>query len=203
MAILHLACIVEGDGEVSAVPVLLRRIIELVNPEVYADIKHPIRKQRSSLLRQGGLEDAIALAIMELPAGPGAVLALIDADQDCPKSLAPALLERSRYTAGGRLPVAVVLANHEFENWFIAAAESVAGYRGLRPDVIAPPDPESIRGAKEWLQKHMLSGKKYSPPIDQPRLASRFDLSAARRAPSFDKLYREMERFCSRAVAIT
>jgi hypothetical protein len=200
MATLSLACIVEGRGEEAAVPILLRRILSLLTPEVAVDIQRPFRVNRGSLLKQG-LENAVERAIRVLPK-PGAVLVLLDSDQDCPKHLAPELLERARLTAGGRLPVAVVLAACEFENWFIAAAESIADCAGLSPDLVSAADPESIRGAKEWLQKHMLSGKKYSPAIDQPRLASRFDLNAARRAPSFDKLYREMERFCSLATAI-
>jgi hypothetical protein len=38
--------------------------------------------------------------------------------------------------------------------------------------------------------------------IDQPSLASKFDLNAARRAPSFDKMCREIERFCSLAIPV-
>jgi Domain of unknown function (DUF4276) len=201
MATLHLACIVEGHGEVQAVPILLRRIVEFVNPAVHADIQHPIRIPRSHLLNQGGLENALELAIRGLPES-GVVLVLIDSDKDCPKEVAPLLLARAASTAAGRRPVAVVLAKCEFENWFIAAAESIAGYGDLRLDLVAPPDPESIRGAKEWLRNQMPRGKKYSETIDQPSLASRFDLHHARRAPSFDKLYREMERFCALAAAM-
>ena len=39
----------------------------------------------------------------------------------------------------------MVFAKCEYEAWFLAAAESIA------PDVSAPEDTESIRGAKEWL----------------------------------------------------
>src|SRR5438094_886194 len=61
---------------------------------------------------------------------------------------------------------------------------------GLRP----PPDPEAVRGAKEWLSRHMPPGQPYRPTVDQPALAARFDLQAARRADSFDKCYREVVR---------
>jgi hypothetical protein len=48
----------------------------------------------------------------------------------------------------------------------------------------------------------MVPGKAYSPTVDQPSLASKFDLNAARRAPSFDKMCREIERFCSLAITV-
>ena len=96
-----------------------------------------------------------------------------------------------------------MLAHCEFETWFLASAESIAGQVGLRSDLTAPENPESIRGAKEWLQRHMPHGRKYSETIDQPRLASIFDLKAARRSPSFKKLYHDIERLCLTASRAT
>jgi hypothetical protein len=83
-----------------------------------------------------------------------------------------------------------------------AAAESIAGHADLRPDLRAPLDPESIRDAKGWLQEAMPPGRRYLPTVDQPSLAGKFDLNAARRAPSFDKLYHEIEKFCSLAIPV-
>lgn len=182
-----------------AVPILIRRLVELVNPALYANVQHPIRKSRGTLLREGGIEGAVELAVRGLPE-LGFVLIIIDSDDSCPKELAPELLARALRT--GRRPVGVVLAKMEFESWFIAAAESIAGHSGLPPNLVTPADPESIRGAKEWLQKAMPPGRAYSPTIDQPSLASKFDLNAARRAPSFDKMCREIERFCSLAIPV-
>jgi len=199
MALLTVACIVEGHGEVQAVPILIRRLVAFANPAVYADVQRPIRVPKSRLLSDGGLEDAVELAVRGLRQ-PGFVLVIMDSDDSCPKELAPLVLARAERAAADRRPVGVVLANREFESWFIAAAESVAGHSGLRLDLIAPPDPESIRGAKEWLRSHMLPGRTYSETIDQPSLASQFDLNSARRASSFDKMYREVERFCNLAA---
>jgi predicted GTPase len=53
--------------------------------------------------------------------------------------------------------------------------------------IVAPDDPESIRGAKEWLTRHMERGRSYSETLDQPSFAARFDLQAARALPSFSK----------------
>jgi hypothetical protein len=200
MVPLYVACIVEGQGDFKAAPVLLKRLVKFVNPQVYADVR-PFRVSRSKLVLRGELERAVELAGGGLRA-PGVVLIIIDSDDDCPKELAPALLARATHSTGDRWLVGVVLAKMEFESWFIAAAESIAGHASLRPGLCAPGDPESIRDAKGWLEKSMPPGRKYSETVDQPELAAKFDLHAARRAPSFDKMYREIERFCSLAIAV-
>jgi hypothetical protein len=125
--------------------------------------------------------------------GTGGVLVVLDSDDDCPAQAGPNLLTRAAAVRVG-LPIAVVLAKHEFESWFIAAAESIAGQLGLPADLQSPNDPESIRGAKEWLTGKMLGSRSYSPTLDQPALASRFDLGVALRANSFEKFHRETTR---------
>jgi hypothetical protein len=196
MSVFTVACIVEGHGEIRAVPILIQRLVGLVNPNLWAIIPRPIRQPGGTLLSSGGLEKAVELAVCGLTE-PGLVLIILDSEDICPKEVAPLLLARAERVAAGRRQVAVVLAHREFECWFIAAAKSLAGHSGLPPDLIAPPDPESIRGAKEWLRRNMAVGRTYSPAIDQPALTNRFDIEAARAAPSFDKLYREIERFCA------
>ena len=76
------------------------------------------------------------------------------------------------------------------EAWFIASIESVRSKLGIDRDVAVPPEPESVRGAKEWLSEKI--GRRYSETLDQPALAAIFDLDLARRAPSFDKFVREV-----------
>jgi hypothetical protein len=77
------------------------------------------------------------------------------------------------------LPVFVILAQREFECWFLAAAESIRGKRGLPADLAPPQDPEAVREAKGWLRDRM-QGRVYSETIDQPALAAVFDLNQAR-----------------------
>lgn len=189
--IVRIACIVEGHGETSAVPVLLRRIAAVIGSHIDLQIPHPVRFPRSKLLIPGELEKAIELAAAKV-APAGGLLILMDADDDCPLKLAPPLLTRAR-TARADLPVAVVLPKREFESWFLASAESFRDRFRLPEDLHAPADPEEIGGAKEWLRERLASGN-YSPTVDQPALAAIFDLQQARVAPSFDKLWREMER---------
>jgi hypothetical protein len=85
-----------------------------------------------------------------------------------------------------------VLAYREFETWFLAAAQSLRGQRGLPSDLDPPDAPEAIRGAKEWLGKNMP--RKYRETLDQPALTNMFDLNTARQVDSFDKCYREIMR---------
>ena len=116
---------------------------------------------------------------------------VLDADDDCPAEEGPALLSRTRAVAPD-LMIAVIFAKREFEAWFIASVESLRGKRGVRRDVMPPPDPEAIRGAKEWLSQHMTSGVSYRATLDQPALTAQFDVEAARRARSFDHCYRRI-----------
>ncbi|HEV8651360.1 MAG TPA: DUF4276 family protein [Actinomycetes bacterium] len=187
-----IACIVEGHGEVQALPLLLRRVAAEVDPGVYLVVPSPYRVNRSALLRPGILEEVARIQGNRVT-GTGGVLLLIDADDDCPADLAPELLVRTM-TAQPDGRVAVVLANREFEAWFLAAAPSLAGHRELPEVLEAPQDPEAIRGAKEWLGAKR-AGRPYKETSDQAAFAAVFDMKAAReKSPSFDKFWREAER---------
>jgi len=190
--VIRIAPIVEGHGEGDAVRILVSRIAHHCGITEPITIERPIRCPRSTLLRSGQLEKAVELAARRV-APDGAVLILIDSDDDCPAELAPQLLGRARQ-ARYDLSLSVVLAKREYEAWFLAAAESIRGCRGLANNMTSPPDPEQVRGAKEWLARHMVAGHSYSATIDQPALTFLFDLDAARRAPSFDKCYRDVVR---------
>ncbi len=192
-----IASIVEGHAEVKALPKLLHRMAVLVAPESILRLPPPHRIPKSKLLKAGKLEAAVDAAGNKVT-GPGGILVLIDADDDCPAQLGPELLKRT-LTARPDKAIAVVLAKQEFEAWFLAAAPSLAGKRGLPDDLAAPHDPEGIRGAKEWLTKQRIVSATfkapYKPTVDQPALAAVFDPDMARRSsPSFDKLWREVER---------
>jgi len=185
--------IVEGQGDVGAVPLLLRRIAAEIDVRRSIDVRRPIRVQRDKVVKARELERSVELAVRSADPG-GAVLLLIDADDDCPAELGPQLLERASGVRAN-LPVSVVLANREFEAWFLAAASSLRDRRGLRSDLNPPRDPEAIQDAKGWLQDRRTDGFAYSPTTDQPALAAVMDLHLARaNAPSFDKLWRDLER---------
>jgi len=196
--VLRFGCVVEGHGETESVPILLRRIGGTIAPDLTLEIPPPIRVMKSKLCKPGELERAVEMAARKI-GGHGSIVVFVDSDEDCPAELGPALLVRA--TAARSLPTAVVVATMEFETWFLASAESLRGVHGLAPDLTGPDDPETIRGAKEWLGKRMADPGSYAATLLQPALTAVFDLGAARRADSFDKCYREMVRLIGGAVA--
>ncbi len=173
-----------------AVPLLVRRIAATLGYAVH--IPRPIRVKRDRFLKPGELERAVELAARQAGTD-GSILILLDADDACPAELAPRLLERAEQTRPDRR-VFTVLAKSEYESWFLAAAESIAGVRGVADSVMSPPDVETIRDAKGWLSARMPSGRSYRPTLDQAALSARLDLNAARRAPSFDKMWRDLAK---------
>ena len=196
---LTIATVVEGHGEVEAVPVLLRRIVQHLSPDCILDVPKPIRVKRTKILKTGELERAILLAAY-LAKQDGCILVLLDANGDCPAEVASQILKRADSTWRNR-NVRAVLAKMEYEAWFLAAAESLAGKRGIDDAVTPPDDPEEIRDAKGWLSAQMPPGQPYRETIHQAALSAVFDLNSARKAPSFDKLWRDIRSLTQAAKA--
>lgn len=188
-----IAAIVEGQGEERAVPVLLRRMAAEIAPDIWVQVTRPLRVTRGTLTAPLGLERYVETAAVH--AGPDAgLLVLLDADDDCPADLGPRLLARIHAARGDR-PSSVVLANREFEAWFLASAPSLRGHRGLAGDLTLPADAEGPRDCKGWLKQRRTDGRAYKPAADQAALAAVFDLKMARdNSPSFDKLWRDVTR---------
>jgi hypothetical protein len=180
--------IVEGHGEQQAVPALLRRLGLEFRPSLSVKVLRPIRRSRDRLVLPGELEKDVEYACSMLE-GRGAVLILLDADTDCPAALGRELVRRAKTSSQG-MPVSVSLAKTEYECWFLAAADSLRGKRGLAMDLTAPADPEAIRGAKEWLRDRMPGSRTYRETVDQVALTELMDLNLARRSPSFARFCR-------------
>lgn len=190
----RLICIVEGDGECQALPVLIRRLCG--DAAVMAlDLPPPIRVKRANFITDAVTRrNYLELARSKARDDDGAILVLLDADDDCPAELAKRLFSEIAEAVSPRR-VALVLAKREFEAWFLAASESIAGRRSLAAVLDPPADPEAVRDAKGWLRERMVRGRTYSPTVDQPALATLFDYTVARRrSPSLDKFCREVER---------
>jgi hypothetical protein len=115
---------------------------------------------------------------------------LVDADDELPCVLGPRL---NRLSVDAKHDVCCVIANLEYETWFVAAAESLQEYLHVSPGEV-PAAPEQAGFRKGWIQHH-YRGTKYIEPIDQPRMTTAMDLKLCRlRSPSFDKLCRELQR---------
>jgi hypothetical protein len=182
--------IVEGDGEVGALPVLLRRLGAWLSPEEIFTVAPPIRVKREQFLNKEEIfRKQLQLAALKC-ADDGWILILLDADDDCPAELAKIILERAALVVPHR-KVSVVLPMHEYEAWFIAAALSLNGQRGFSLTAAPLPEAESIRGAKEWMSIRIPNGK-YHEVADQPAFSARLDLQQAfDHSRSFRKLCKE------------
>lgn len=167
--------IVEGHGEVDAVPVLLRRLRD-EGKASGVEFGTPIRRKRSELVQEDAVRKAIRLALHRTECR--SILILFDADDDCPAEMAPVVQGWAQAEAGP-IPVAVVMPCREYEAWFLAAIESLRGFRGVLPNADSHPEPESPRDAKGELEERMQSGRSYAATADQASLTARFDMAAA------------------------
>ena len=196
MTRLRVAPIVEGHGEVNAVRILLERVwIEVVGGE-YVQVARPIRFPRTKLVKPDAadLKRAVEFAVLKLRGGsdPSLVLVLLDAHDDAACELGPRILKdasRSR----PEIDLACVLANPDYETWFVAAANSLRERLRLPETVEIPEQPEQLKSGKMWIKRN--SPRPYSETVDQPALTRLMDLDECRkRSASFDKLCRELDR---------
>jgi hypothetical protein len=105
------------------------------------------------------------------------------------------LLQRAKDEAS-HVPICVVVANREFEVWFLAACRSFRRKGVFRADcdcLSGSVDLESLAGCKARVGR--LLGRKYSETVDQPELVKDlpFTRGMAKRANSYGKLLKELE----------
>src|SRR5262249_2770414 len=124
------------------------------------------------------------------------LLILLDAEDDCPKTLAPRLLEVATTALPGDVPVSCVLAKRMLENWIVAGASTLDGVNGL-PNPLPPRDQFEDRSGVAWLEAQLRSKRKtrkYKKTDDAEVFVRAMALQECRdNAPSFDKLCREPE----------
>ncbi len=188
-----IAPIVEGHGEVEALPPLLRRLTQSFGLTAAIQVNPPIRVKAGSFLRDPQYFDRyVQLAAFKAVANGGLVLILLDCDDECPAQMGPQLLARAQAVRQDA-SFLVALARREFETWFLAAAESLRGRCGLPTDLARPANFEAIRDAKGWLNAHMPDG--YAPIAHQHLLAKAMNLDEARAAGSFQRLTERLRAF--------
>ncbi len=203
----RLVLLVEGQGDVEAAPVLLKRLLgeyhafDIVFPD-----PAPFRVgEYGRISRNDFGEWRRFLEAAAKRRDLGGCLLLLDGDSPlkvegqafCAARAARRLAEEARKVgAGAVFSVAIVFACMEFESWLIAGAQSLAGKsfldgrKGL-PDMTEqiPADPETApRDAKGWFRARIKSG--YSPTRDQKELTELVDLGVIRQVGmrSFQRL---------------
>lgn len=181
--------IVEGHGEVTAAPVLLRRL--LAQAECYGiGVGMPIRRTQSQFRSKETVQAAVRLA--KLQPQCAAIVLLFDGEDDCPKELGETVRAWAKEAAGDT-PCDVVIAYREYETWFLAALESLRGQYGICDNAAAPANPESRRDAKGWLEDFMPRHRAYSETSDQAAMSAVFDMGLAhQRNRSFRKLVKAL-----------
>lgn len=192
-----IAPIVEGHGEVQAVPVLLRRFAAKLVPTSQLNLNPALRVKAGSFMHDPDyFRRHIELAARKANQWSNScVLIILDCEDDCPRQLGPDLLRRAK-ACRPDVTIIVVLAYREFETWFLAAARSLRGVCGLPTDLEPPAHPESSRDAKGWLSANMP--RPYNEPDHQPKLTAAFAFEEAMVAKSFARSLRKLGEFFAR-----
>lgn len=203
---LYLVPIVEGQAEQGCVERLLHRVWQGLHfgPE-RLQVVEPFRGHRDELVHPNGvvLTNMVRKAFVKLKAKAKKdaqaqllVLILLDAEGDCPATLAPRLLDVARKALPADTPVCCVLAKRMLENWIVAGASTLAGVNGLS-DPLPPRDQFEDHSGAAWLEARLRSqnkARKYKKTDDAEMFIRAMALEECRdNAPSFDKLCRELE----------
>lgn len=198
---LKIVPIVEGDGELESVPMLLRRLLRErlgYDERDFIIVKPKNAGGCNRLTTEDGIENYVRYALKE--EGCTGVLVLIDNDaalalckrrileDDCAPCFANYLADRVR-AINPPCPVVIVVVRWEYEAWFLANLETVGRAIGLPQALIFEGDVESLVGVKEWISDRLPSDQKYLPTRDQVKMTAVLDFDAVReRSPSFRRL---------------
>lgn len=181
----RLVCVVEGKGDVRALPSLCGKILQRLGIDDWFVDDNAIRLPRGKMVderqpspRREARADQLE-RMMELAwARPAqAVVVVCDSDDDCPVIWA----RSADATIGARGRRAhAVMVQREYEAWLLAAqlGSSEVGGRPI----------EGIRNAKDALARQHAG---YLPSVHQLKLTKEIDVDALRGlSRSFDKLVR-------------
>ena len=175
--------IVEGDGDIGAVRLLVKRILE--KHELF-DIELPRPHMRGEYPTVAKHFNNFFLAAIKERAPILWVLDFDAKDYTCPVAEANKLLAKAASLRPG-WPIKIAFLVKEYETLFL---HDEAATRLVFPDISKnasfPAHPESIRGAKEWLSKQRPSGSVYKETGHQVKITAQLDLDLLRtRSPDF------------------
>lgn len=191
--------IVEGHGEIPAVPILIRNILAAHGIH---DVQ-PLQPQRHGEYPTVARKfDNIFLAAIKNNAP---ILWIMDFDSknhDCPVKEAHNLLSRAEALRPG-WPIKIAFLVKEYETLFLI---DEAATRKVFPDIPSqtafPTNPENIRGAKEWLSKARPSpGDAYKETVHQAKITAHLNLDLLRtRSADFAHLERAVVELASSTI---
>lgn len=190
----RLVCIVEGEGEVAAIPNLCVRVMAYLGVQGWVVDPDAIRRKRSALVdakhpkpRRPCREDEVLKAMTLALRRPGptkAALLLCDEDEDCAAVWGPDATRVMKRLGAG----AAVMAVHEYESWLLLnRTDAELDAAGVAVPVVG-------RGAKGTMRKLVPD---YSPTVHQLDETRRINIAFLRtRSKSFDKLVRCIASLC-------
>ena len=186
--------VVEGDGDVAALPILLSRILlERYNrPDVVvAHGKTMVVKANGRPKLENRFEDFLQHAQNKPECD--AILVLLDTDGDCPVQLAQRLLQRCEQM-GLMRPLEIVCAHWSYESWFLASLETIKGQRGISDTAALSHCAEDVQNPKQWLTNQMPPGRAYKETTHQAPLTQHIDIGMAHNnSRSFRRLCHALE----------
>ena len=176
---------VEGRGDDEAIRVLLMKLLNIAG-HYSLPINKPIRRNRDEYLDKDKLRKSLEIGLLRPECK--AILILFDADDACPKEIAPCIEKWANEFSGARsVPSVVIMANKEYEAWFLAAIETMS----VSPRLRRPPqpfvEPENVRDAKGKFEEFLTDF--YSARTDQAKFTAAMDLKLVyQRSRSFRRL---------------
>lgn len=191
----------EGHGEVSALPILVRRLLQEKDEQRLLRVdQEVIRTKPLRLVKWDKQEKQPNFSEWErIPSVAarkpdlGGILAVYDGDAAefpagsarafCASAAAKAMAASAAQAGAGKLfSLAVVFACTEFETWLVAGAESLAGKRledgrPALPSEVSFPSGNAESHGKRWLETHFPN---YRPTRDQAPLTRMVNLQCIR-----------------------
>ena len=187
--------VVEGAGDVAAFPELLTRILL----EKYNRTDVIVAQGKSKVVAANGrmkLESKLEQFLQHAHNKPEctAILVLLDADDDCPVTVAKQLSQRCEQFRS-TCPVQVVYADRSYESWFLASLDTIRG-QGVIPGTVSIPTPvEDVNNPKQWLTDQMLPGRAYKETNHQASFSGLIDIDMAyNKSRSFRRLCHALEQ---------
>ncbi len=183
--------IVEGEGEIDSVPKLIYKILRHLGRNDFVVTDGKSAGGCTNLKKQADLTRLLRSA--ERESGIIGTLILIDADDNCPVTLANEIVQLVN-TISVRYSVVVVVANREYEAWFLASLETVRGSENIPADSVFSGDIEGKSDVKGWLTKQMPKGKAYKENTHQVLMTQKIDVTTAHQnSRSFRRLVHAVE----------
>jgi hypothetical protein len=183
---IRLLPIVEGHGDLEAVPLLVRRVLHELHGRFDVEVLSAqrrgewprVKQDFERFFRSARLENAPILWVLDFDCAD-----CIDHEKERGWGLA----EAARLDPTGL--VEIVFLVKEFESLFLWEARPLRdGFGEQIGDDALPAAPEEVRDAKGFVSNLLPKGRAYKPTTDQARIAQRLDLQVLqRRSPSFQR----------------